>query len=220
MTDTEIKTAAAATAQKAAEVKAGQPGQAGTPANDNKSAESAELNATSKANFAFIKLRQERSALKKENAELKARGTTGQAASAADGKDVEAEISRRVAQEVEKETHKLSIAGKEEKALSDLASDAEISALPSGVMDVIDLVDSDSRLSRLYAVDPEVAISEARKLYKARKGITSTTVPVDRTPTAKLTVADAKDKQAILAKMSKLQPTSKAWKELYKQLKS
>jgi len=58
MTDTEIKTAAAATAQKAAEVKAGQPGQAGTLANDNKSAESAELDATSKANFAFIKLRQ------------------------------------------------------------------------------------------------------------------------------------------------------------------
>ena len=129
--------------------------------------------ATSKAEdksvAAFIRMRQERKADKQRIAELEARISAPPANNITPVQQpstVQTPVQQVANPAVE-------TAVTEENAIKSIAADPDIMAMPGGIVEVMELVDKDKRLTQLNAIDPNLAYSEAAKMYKAKYNISS-----------------------------------------------
>lgn len=192
------------------------------------------------SNLAFIRMRQEKKALKAELEKLRAAQqatavtpqpaatgvTPGQqqandaAGAGVDPNRLKAEILAEIRKQ--QETAQLEAQKKEaeETALKQLAEDKDLSSVPNGIVEALDLIDKDPRLSRLNEIDPAIAISEAKKAILAQKGIApSAPAPVSHPKTGgSLQTAHFKDFDALAEKLKTMTPNTKEFRETVKRL--
>jgi hypothetical protein len=125
-----------------------------------------------KATAAFIKQRQEIREMKRKLAEVTATNpahpviventTTPQEVTVTPPTQVAAPAPRVAEVDIDAESA---------KAIEGIASDADVSKVPGGVLDIINLVDTDPRLARLHNIDPTIAFREAKNIWLAKTGI-------------------------------------------------
>ena len=129
--------------------------------------------ATSKAEdksvAAFIRMRQERKADKQRIAELEAKIPAPQPATqqVAPQSNIVQQPSQQAVKPV------VNTVATEEEAIKTIAADPDILAMPGGIVEVMELVDTDNRLNQLNAIDSKLAYSEAAKIFKAKYNISS-----------------------------------------------
>ena len=129
--------------------------------------------ATSKAEdksvSAFIRMRQERNADKQRIAELEAKIPAPQPATqqVAPQSNIVQQPSQQAVKPV------VNTVATEEEAIKTIAADPDILAMPGGIVEVMELVDTDNRLTQLNAIDSKLAYSEAAKIFKAKYNISS-----------------------------------------------
>jgi hypothetical protein len=100
------------------------------------------------------------------------------------------------------------------KAIEGIASDADVSKVPGGVLDIINLVDTDPRLARLHNIDPTIAFREAKNIWLAKTGIGQPPpIPKDSTPAGGQMSAPT-NFEALLKEMDSVPPGSKRFYEL------
>lgn len=172
-----------------------------------------------KSNIAFIKMRQERAELKRKIAELEKVTSAAAPAQAGltsniDRDSIKAEVLAELRnQELTKDRDL-----KRERAYETLATNEDIMSVPTGIIDVMELVDSDARLSRLNEVDPELALSEAVKVWKERKGLSPSVIPTSTNHVAKKGTVN--NLQSVLNKLDTLTPGTSEFNKVYAELKA
>ena len=98
-----------------------------------------------------------------------------------------------------------------EKAITDLANDADLSKIPGGVYEVVSLVDTDPRLMRLHNIDPKLAFKEAKEMYLSKAGITAPPpMPKSSTPSGGMG-GGANNIDALYAETQKYQVGTRDW---------
>ena len=198
---------APATAETPAKVEA--------PAGEAKPTESPAEIANNKQTAAFIKMRQEARELKRQLAEAKA-NTPAPAAPATpeqpktETKEIPPAPAPTIAvSDIEAE-------GK--KAIEALAADKEVSAVPGAVIDILDILDSDPRLTRLYQIDPTIAIREAKGMWASRAGIIAPPPVAKSTTPSGGMASDHKDIESLMAEIEKHKPGTREYSRLANQI--
>jgi hypothetical protein len=106
------------------------------------------------------------------------------------------------------------------KAIEGIASDADVSKVPGGVLDIINLVDTDPRLARLHNIDPTIAFREAKNIWLAKTGIGQPPpIPKDSTPVGGQMSAPT-NFEALNNELMSTPPGSKRFYELAKQVRA
>lgn len=186
------------------------------------------------SNLAYIKMRQEKKALKAEIEALRAaqaRPKTPQVS--ADGvtptqpiPEASAPVSvdaSRLKAEIIAELRQAQTAAQveqqkqatEEAALKALAEDKDLSSIPDGIAEVLDLIDNDPKLSRLNAIDPAIALREAKASYLSSKGIVATNpAPVSHPKGGGSMPAQTTDFNALAEKLRTMNPQSKEYADI------
>ena len=109
-------------------------------------------------------------------------------------------------------------ADSEAEAIKVLANDPDVGSIPGGIVEILDMIDKDSKLAKLEAIDPKIAYAEAAKLWKESKGISK--APAVAAPvqiSGGITGSNA-DLEAIYAELDKAKPGSKRYAELTAQM--
>jgi hypothetical protein len=103
----------------------------------------------------------------------------------------------------------------EEKAvIQDLAADTDLSKIPGAVIDLIDLVDTDSRLSRLNKIDPTLAYREGKAILMQKYGVApAPVVPLSATPSGGMG-GGRTNLESLYKEIEKYQPGSRQFSEL------
>lgn len=106
------------------------------------------------------------------------------------------------------------------KAIEGIASDADVSKVPGGVLDIINLVDTDPRLARLHNIDPTIAFREAKNIWLAKTGIGQPPpIPKETTPVGGQMAAPT-NLEALNRELDNVPPGSKRFYELAKQIRA
>jgi hypothetical protein len=109
----------------------------------------------------------------------------------------------------------------ERTAIENLAKDADIMKIPGAVIDILDMVDSDVRLARLYHIDPELAIREAKNIWKEKVGLSpnkQVQTPIPSTPKGGFSIGEGDDLKTLLSKLDKAIPGTKEFNALVDKL--
>lgn len=190
------------------------------------------------SNLAYIKMRQEKKALKAELEQLRAAKavpqtqqavsgvvTPAQAQPEAQGQAVvdpnrlKAEIIAELRAAETNAKAELQKQESEQAALKSLAEDSDISGVPDGIAEVLDLIDNDPKYARLNAIDPALALREAKTAFCEKHGITPTVQkPVKHPHGGGSMPTQIKDLDAIAEKLKTLPPNSPEFRQLVKQL--
>lgn len=102
----------------------------------------------------------------------------------------------------------------EKQALADLANDKELAKVSMGVVEVLEMIDTDPRLVKLYRIDPKLAIREAKSEYMSKLGITSAVpMPVSTAPSGGMGGGGA-DLEAMYSAIESLKPGTAEWHKL------
>ena len=172
--------------------------------------------ATSKAEdknvAAFIRMRQERKADKQRIAELEARISAPQTAPQQTAPQTSA-VQQPVQTEVKPSVETVAT---EENAIKTVAADPDIMSMPGGIVEVMELVDKDKRLSQLNAIDSNLAYSEAAKMFKAKYNISASPAPVPvptRISGGNPGEVGKENLDELYAQLDKLNPASKQFGE-------
>lgn len=100
----------------------------------------------------------------------------------------------------------------EKQAITDLSKDVDLAKIPGGVIDVLDLIDTNPRLTKLYNFDPKLAIREAKDMYLSKSGISAPPpVPVSSTPSGGMGAEKKNDLEALVAHAESLKPGTQEW---------
>lgn len=106
----------------------------------------------------------------------------------------------------------------EEAAIQEIAKDADVIAVPGGIIDIMDLVDSDPKLSRLNEIDHRLAFTEAKKLWASKLGIGATPpTPVPSKISGGIS-KDTTDLGELFKAVDQAKPGSKAYREAVKKV--
>lgn len=196
--------------------------------------------AEDKSASAFIRMRQERSALKQERRALKQRIAELEATKNAEPQPkVEAVVAPKeepkpieptpapqaniVQQPSQPEANKQVVADEgsgEDVAIKALAADPDVASIPGGIIEVIDMLDSNPKLAKLNAIDSKIAYAEAVKLWKDQHGITQTPpIPAPAKVSGGISGSKA-DLDVLYAKLDKAKPGTKEYNELVAQMNS
>ena len=118
-----------------------------------------------KVTQAFIKNRLERKADKQRIAELEAKIATPPQAPATTAPVQQVAIAPAVpATNAEDMTAEID-------AINELALDPDVMKVPGGIVDILESIDSNPRLSKLYKVDHTIAMREAKAIWAQKLGI-------------------------------------------------
>lgn len=174
---------------------------------------------------AFVRMRQEKAALKRELASLKASQAKGVEVAKIEPK-VEQETVIPEAKPVVTSQAKVELApqatveaGHTEEvvnaAIIEASKDKDIASVPGGIIEVLDLMDNDPKLVRLYDIDPALALREATSLWKSKLGIDSSTKVMPVPVKVSGGVSQGKeDLASLFTKLESTKPGSKAYREL------
>lgn len=100
------------------------------------------------------------------------------------------------------------------KAIEELANDSDVIKIPGAVIDIIEMIDNNPRLSRLYQIDPYIATREAKNIWKEKIGInnsSSIAKPVNITSGIS---TGRTDLSSLIAEAERTNPASQRYKEL------
>ena len=181
-------------------------------------------NTEDKTASAFVRMRQERRALKQRVAELENAKPVPQPVQ--EQPKVETPTPPAPAPEVNIQPTPTPIpanvpekpADSEAEAIKVLANDPDVGSIPGGIVEILDMIDKDAKLAKLEAIDPKIAYAEAAKLWKESKGISK--APAVAAPvqiSGGITGSNA-DLEAIYAELDKAKPGSKRYSELTAQM--
>lgn len=192
------------------------------------------------SNLAYIKMRQEKKALKAELEALRAAKAAPQTPQAQPGVvtpaqvapetnqgqaiaydpiRLKAEIIAELQQAQNREQAEAQKQAAEEAALKALAEDSDISSVPDGIAEVLDLIDNDPKLAKINAIDPTLAIQQAKIVFCSKKGITpSAPAPVMHPRGSGSMPTQMTDFDAIAKKLKTTQPGTKEFNLLVAQL--
>lgn len=111
------------------------------------------------------------------------------------------------------------IEGESVKAIEAIAAEKDVASVPGAILDIINMVDTDPRLSSLHDIDPTLAFREAKGLWANKVGVGATpTVPAS-TPVSGGIGGGGKDLDALVAECEKAKPGSKEFNTLAKQIR-
>lgn len=92
------------------------------------------------------------------------------------------------------------------KAIEAMANEKDVASVPGAVMDIIQMVDNDPRLSGLHSIDPTLAFREAKNIWAAKMGIGTSPAKPMSTPTSGGMSTSSDDLDAMVAECEKLKP--------------
>mgnify|MGYP003591496458 FL=1 len=191
------------------------PAKVEAPAGEAKPTESPAEIANNKQTAAFIKMRQEARELKRQLAEAKA--NTPAPAAPATPEQPKTEI-KEIPPAPAPNIAVSDIEAEGKKAIEALAADKEVSAVPGAVIDILDILDSDPRLTRLYQIDPTIAVREAKGMWASKAGI-ATPPPVAKSTTPSGGMAsDHKDIESLMTEIAKHRPGTREYSRLANQI--
>ena len=178
-------------------------------------APSASTDEISKSNLAFIKMRQEKKEAKRRIAELEAKLAAASKPAEPEATPAAAAAEPRVIQAAPQAEPE----NAEKTALESLARDKDLSGISGGMVEVMDLLDGDTRLTRIFAIDPSLAVREAKAMYLAKIGVSTrpSSAPVASPPAGGVRAA-SKDLTALFAALDKVNPGTKAYNDLVDQI--
>jgi len=107
----------------------------------------------------------------------------------------------------------------EKQALQELSEDADTAKVPGAVMDILAMIDSDKRLSRLYyEIDPKLAIREAKNVYLSKAGVAKPP-PVPKATTVSGGIPSGNvDLQGLISEIDRCRPGTRAYTELARKI--
>ena len=168
-----------------------------------------------KVTAAFIKQRQENRELKEKLAKANAvNPPTPAAVVEPQAQPVQNVVPTAPAQNTA--VSSIEIEGKQ--AIEALAVDKDLKAVTGAVVEILDMVDNDPRLARIFNIDPTIALREAKGMFLAKAGIAPTpTMPLS-TSTSGGMIGGKTDLQALLKEVEKYQPGTKEFTQLAKKI--
>lgn len=189
-----------------------------TPADGAVSApvESPAAKQDAKITAAFIKQRQ-------ENRELKAKLAAAPAVVPSPATPVNTEVAQTVEpKEITPApapvTAAPSIEVESANAITEMGKDKDLAAIPGAIIDLLDLVDNDPRLSRLHNIDPVLAFREAKGILMGKYGVSPTpAMPKSSTPSGGMGGGNH-NLESLLAMAANEKPGSKRFAELAEQI--
>ena len=105
-------------------------------------------------------------------------------------------------------------ADSEAEAIKVLANDPDVGSIPGGIVEILDMIDKDSKLAKLEAIDPKIAYAEAAKLWKESKGISKAPAVAAPVQISGGITGGKADLEAIYAALDKAKPGTKEYREL------
>jgi hypothetical protein len=99
-------------------------------------------------------------------------------------------------------------------AITELGKDKDLASIPGAIIDLIDMVDNDPRLSRLHNVDPTLAFREAKGILMGKYGISpAPSVPMTATPSGGMSGGNV-NLEALLTQVEAATPGTRKYAEL------
>lgn len=103
-------------------------------------------------------------------------------------------------------------------AIAEMGKDKDLAAIPGAIIDLLDLVDNDPRLSRLHNIDPVLAFREAKGVLMGKYGIAPTpAMPKSSTPSGGMGGGNT-NLESLLEMVAHEKPGSKRFAELADQI--
>lgn len=175
-------------------------------------------NTEDKTASAFVRMRQERRALKQRVAELENAKPVPQ--------PVQTPVVPAPAPSVNVQPTPTPIpanvpekpADSEAEAIKVLANDPDVGSIPGGIVEILDMIDRNDKLAKLEAIDPKIAYAEAAKLWKESKGISKAPAVAAPVQISGGITGGKADLEAIYAELDKAKPGSKRYAELTAQM--
>jgi len=163
-----------------------------------------------KRTLAFIKMRQENAEMKRKLANVQANVATPPVVTP---KEEAAPAVIAVSTPAPTPVNVVNgIADLEKQAISELSIDKDLAKVPGAVVDILDMIDNDPRLSRLYnEIDPKLAIREAKGMYLEKQGISIAPVVPVSTPTSGGMGQGSVDLERLINHAETLKPGTKEW---------
>lgn len=163
---------------------------------------------------AFIKMRQEKRELKRQLEQAKSTPTPPVAPETESPKPEVKEQPTAPAPKIAE----VDIEAESIGAIETMAKDKDIAAVPGAIMDIIDMVDNDPRLSRLHSIDPTLAFREAKAIWSSKVGI-STPPPMAKPTHISGGISEGKvDLAALMSQADKLKPGTREYSELVRKI--
>jgi hypothetical protein len=98
-----------------------------------------------------------------------------------------------------------------EKALLEIAADADVSKITNGLLSIIEMVDNDPMLRKLHDINPRLAFKEAKDMFMARAGVSAAPlVPKSNTPSGGIS-GGSSNLDALYAEAQKHPAGSREW---------
>jgi len=172
---------------------------------------------------AFIKMRKENRELKRKLSELSKRQNTEIKQTDENDESVSQDSVKLVSDDkkIEKpeppQVNYGEIEG-EEEAIKEISNDKEIASIPGAVIDILEMVDNNPRLSKLYHIDPVIAIREAKNIYKEQIGISSKPSIPKPTNISTGMSGGRQDLNSLFAELERTNPASSRYRELTKMI--
>jgi hypothetical protein len=107
----------------------------------------------------------------------------------------------------------------ERAAIERLAMDPEVMQVPGGIIDILDAIDANPRLAKLYAIDHTIALREAKSLWAQKLGLAPTPiVPMATSSSGGMGGGDVNnDLDAIYRQFQATKPGTARYRQLAKQ---
>ena len=171
-----------------------------------------------KSTLAHIRQRQENRALKQRIAELEAAKpapqppaapvTPAPVAQAPQAPAVSAPVQPQEA--VKAETVNTEA---ESMAIQAMAVDKDVQSVPGAILDILDIVDSNPKIAKINAIDPALALREAKALWASKLGIAPAPAAPVATKTSGGMSTSPQDLQALFAAVDAAKPGTKAYRD-------
>lgn len=174
-----------------------------------------EAKTESKHISAYVKLRQEKRELKQKLAEAQAKTAPPPATEVEEQGKPEAKAQTAAPAPVKAE---VDIEAESLKAIQSMSEDGDVAKVPGSIIDIIEMVDSDPRLSRLHSIDPTLAFREAKAIWASKLNI-GKAPPVPKPTTISGGINSGKtDLESMLNQIEKLQPGTKEFSVLARKI--
>lgn len=104
------------------------------------------------------------------------------------------------------------------KAIEAISVDKDVMSVPNAILDIIDMVDKDSRLARLHNIDPVLAFREAKAIWASKVGVSAPPPMPKSAPISGGISTGGEDLAALVDAAEKATPGSKQFFALAKKI--
>jgi len=168
-----------------------------------------------KTTQAFIKMRQEKKAMKARIAELEAVKPAAQPEPVVTP-PVQAQpqpaVSAPAQPQVAVPAETVNVVD-ESAAIQALSLDKDVQSVPGAILDIMEIVDSNPKIAKLNEIDSALAFREAKALWASNLGIAPTPPAPVATKTSGGMSGDTYNLQALFAAVDAAQPGTKAFRD-------